>query len=277
MHLTLRPATEVALADIAALFTRAFDGYIAGTRVIAPPDMSEFIFGNNINLNLSQIAFDGDQPVALGCVARQGGTNRLAVMGVDKPYHGKGVGKQLLTELLSQARQRGDHTYILEVIEQNVNAVKLYIGMGFEVMERLMGYKTSTLEAAPDSALEQVDLTEVARIVTWYGSPTLPWQVSGPHLMRLSPPNLAYRLDNAYAVISNPDAASIRLHAFITLPDYQRQGQGTRLIKALAAKYAGKTWFIPALCPEQYGGFLLKLGFAQEQLNQFQMKTAITP
>ena len=277
MTLSFRPATEVALADQAALFTRAFDGYIGGTRTMVAADMSEFFAGNNVNLNLSQIALDGDQPVALGFVARQGGTSRLAAMGVDKQHHGKGIGKQLLAELLTQARVRGDHTYILEVFEQNVNAVKLYSGAGFEVMERLMGYRTSTLEAIPDAALEQIELGDVARRVTYYGESSLPWQVSGPHLMRLGPPNVAFQLGHAYAVISNPESASIRLHAFMTLPEYQRKGEMTKLLKALAAKYPGKTWFIPAVCPERYGNVLMKLGFAQDALNQFQMKSTLIP
>jgi GNAT superfamily N-acetyltransferase len=277
MNLTFRPATDVPIADIAGLFTRAFDGYIAGTRVILPPDMSDFIFSNNVHLNFSQIAFDGDQPVALACVSRQGGTNRLAVMGVDKPYHGKGVGKQLIAELLSQARKRSDDTYILEVIEQNTKAVKLYSGAGFEIMERLLGYKASTLEAIPDDALEQIDLTEAARAITYFGSSTLPWQISGSHLMRVGAPNVAFRLGHAIAMLSNPDAASIRLLGFLTLPEHQNQGHGTRLLKALSAKYPNKSWFIPALCPEQYGGFLVKLGFVQDELSQFQMKISLAP
>lgn len=277
MTLSFRPATEVTLPEMAALFTRAFDGYIGGTRTMLATDMSEFFAAGNVNLNLSQIALDGDQPVALGFVARQGGTSRLAAMGVDKQHHGKGIGKALLAELLTQARLRGDHTYLLEVFEQNVNAVKLYAGAGFEVIERLMGYRTSALDAARDPALEQIDTVEVARLVTYYGDPALPWQVAGPHLMRIGAPNVAFQLGHAYAMISNPEAASIRLHAFMTLPEHQRKGEATRLLKALAAKFPDKTWFMPAICPERYGGLLLNLGFAQEQLNQYQMKAALIP
>jgi hypothetical protein len=45
VHMTLSfcPATEVAIPEMAALFTRAFDGYIGGTRTMLANDMSEFL------------------------------------------------------------------------------------------------------------------------------------------------------------------------------------------------------------------------------------------
>jgi GNAT superfamily N-acetyltransferase len=105
-----------------------------------------------------------------------------------------------------------------------------------------------------------------------HSDPDLPWQVSAPYMVRFGAPTMAYQLGHAIAVISSPDAANIRLLALIVPPEHQREGAGSRLLRALAARHPGKSWFIPPLCPEQYGGFLIKQGFQQDRLNQVLMQ-----
>jgi ribosomal protein S18 acetylase RimI-like enzyme len=200
--------------------------------------------------------------------------------------HGKGIGRALLNAVIAQAEQRGDHTLVLEVFEQNTPALKLYESVGFRTVQRLFNYQTEGLTPHADERLAPLDICDVAALVTRYGAPDLPWQLAGPHCFRLTPPNAAFQLGPAYAIISDPGGATIRIHALLTLPDQQRQGHATRLLRALAAHITAAhitaahittpRWMIPALCPERYGGFFLHLGFTQAALNQCQMQLALT-
>ena len=49
-----------------------------------------------------------------------------------------------MTTLIEQARERGDRLYDLEVIEQNPRAVRLYEGVGFKKLRRLVGYEAQS-------------------------------------------------------------------------------------------------------------------------------------
>jgi hypothetical protein len=44
------------------------------------------------------------------------------------------------------------------------------------------------------------------------------------------------------------------------------------MLKRIIANYAGKTWHVPALCPEEFGKVFERAGFEKEKLSQWQMK-----
>lgn len=55
----------------------------------------------------------------------------------------------------------------------------------------------------------------------------------------------------------------------------REKGLARRLLQALFAKYPNKTWHVPAIFPEEMGGFFEKTGFEKEDLGQFQMKLTL--
>ncbi len=95
--------------------------------------------------------------------------------------------------------------------------------------------------------------------------------MSGETVATLTPPARAYKLDSAYAIITNPDVENISFWTILIEPQARRQGQATRLIKAILAAHPGKTWHIPALFPEETVGPFEKLGFIREEISQWQM------
>lgn len=273
----LRPAHTLTLDRLAALFNEAFAGYIGGNVSFAAATLARLISRDNVDLELSRVFYRDDQPVGFGYVARQGWTSRLAAFGIVPSAAGAGVGKAAMTAMVQQARERGDRQYVLEVIEQNERAVRLYKSVGFEIVRRLVGYAAENPngEAAEAlaNALRQIDIYKAARVVVRHGTADLPWQVAGATLMRLTPPDAAYELDGAYAVISSPDAAVIALRALIVPPELRRQGRASRLLRALFAAYPQKKWVVSATCPEEVGGELLaSLGFERQALSQWQMR-----
>jgi hypothetical protein len=121
--------------------------------------------------------------------------------------------------------------------------------------------------------LQPVNILEVAKLVMQYGVDNLPWDVSGTAIARLAPPILAFRLDQAYAAISDPANEVIALRALIVPPDARRQGQGTRMLNSLFARYPNKTWTLPAVMPEEIvGERLARFGFARGPISQWQMR-----
>lgn len=275
MDLHLQPAHTLTVEQLATLFNEAFTGYIGGDIRFTTPTMARFFSRDNVDLELSQVFVRGDTPVGFGFVARQGWTSRLAAFGVIAAASGVGVGKAAMTQMITQARDRGDRVYVLEVIEQNTRAVKLYQGVGFEIVRRLVGYAVEN-PAGDGADLREIDLYDAARVIIQHGAPDLPWQVAGVHLARSTPPDRAYELDGAYAIISNPTAATIALRALIVPPDVRRQGRASRLLRALFAEYPDKKWVVSAICPEEIGGELLaRFGFERQPISQWQMHRSL--
>jgi L-amino acid N-acyltransferase YncA len=62
---------------------------------------------------------------------------------VDPAYQGKGVGRQLMTELLDTARDHGFHSVIARIVSGNASSIALHRGVGFETVgvEREVGRK----------------------------------------------------------------------------------------------------------------------------------------
>jgi ribosomal protein S18 acetylase RimI-like enzyme len=209
--------------------------------------------------------------VGAALIARRGWTSRLAGMAIAPDARAQGIGRWCMDRLLHGARARGERAMVLEVIEQNEPAVRLYQRCGFRTLRRLVSYVVSQPAGAADVALEEADLHTVARLVSAHGLPDLPWQISGESLAQAGPPNRAYRLGAAYVTISNPDEAQVAIRSLLVAPNGRRQGQATRLLRAVMARHPGKTWQVPALCPEEIGGVFEKAGFVQESLSQLQM------
>jgi predicted GNAT family acetyltransferase len=219
------------------------------------------------------VVLDDDQPVGLGLIARQGWTSRLAAMGIVPEMTGQGIGKWFLAQLLDQARRRKDRHFVLEVIEQNTPGVRLYKGAGFNVVQRLCGYSTQSTPLESGINLKEIDVFDVAKQLVNYGPSDLPWQAAGTTIARMGPPNRAYQLGPASAVISDPTQEAIMLRTVVVSPNFQRQGHGTKMARALISHFSDKTWKIPAICPQSIGtGFFETAGFVQEELSQFQME-----
>lgn len=271
------PATEVPLTEAAALFTKAFTGYIAGHVEQNATSLAAMIARDNVDLNASRVLLSGANQVGIALMARSGWTSRVAAMGIVPEQQGKGAGRWLLDKLQTEARALGDKTMVLEAFEQNSPAVKLYSRMGFRIVRRLYGYKGAAVSGGEmDAAAEprEIDVAEVGARIAREGLPNLPWQVAGAAVLRMSAPFKAYELGAAGVVIQ---ALQYRLVArALFVPAAARgQGQARRLLAALARQHPDHEWVVPQLCPKEYGGFFERLGWERMPLHQVQMECAL--
>lgn len=269
MALKIQSVLEYGIPQSADVLNLGFSDYFVPIQ-LDPSQFHTMLRANQIDVSLSKIAFQETNPIGVALIARRGWTCRLAGMSIIPQARGKGVGNWLMEKLINEARIRGDRTMELEVIRENEGAVKLYQKMGFQSIRKLASY---SLESPTGKAgdLEEIDIRTLANLVNTNGYPSLPWQLSGETIAVSGPPNRAFRLESAYAAITNPDADKIVFQSLLTLPQHRSQGQATRLIKALFARFPGKTWAFPGIIPEEMESFLTKIGFELETLGQYQM------
>lgn len=275
MKTELHPLLDYGLNESLALMNLGFSDYFVPIQLTLPIYLNMSL-AESVDFNISRVIYLDDEAVGVALIARRGWTSRLAAMSIVPASRGRGAGRVAMDILLAEASSRGDHSMTLEVIENNTPAVRLYESSGFKTQRMLVSYEGDFSNAdgnAPD--LQEVDIRDVAALVTAYGLNDLPWQVSGESLAQSNPPGKAYRLDDAYIVISNPSGERIAIRSIIVKPESRGKRQAYQLIKSVIQKHPSDKWFVPGLCPEELGGLFENIGFKRDDLSQLQMKVEI--
>ena len=168
----LRPSTELTRADLADLFTAAYEGYYIPFKV-EEARLALMIDAYHLDLVRSLVAYDGETPVGLANLGIRGDRTWLGGVGVVPSHRRRGIGEELSRGLLDQARAAGAKEMVLEVILANEPAIALYEKLGFETTRQL---EVLALPAAEGGAADDADPAEArARIVARRTEPE-PWQ-----------------------------------------------------------------------------------------------------
>jgi len=270
MPLTLTPASQFTIPQLADLLTRGFEGYLIPIH-IDEAALLTMLRRDGVDLTESRVLIKEGEPIGVALIARRGWTSRLAAMGIVPHARGGGVGKWAMQNLIEQARARGEKTMVLEVIEQNAAAVKLYEKAGFKIMRRLLGYKLENPQVESDDELTEIDIRELARLVAYHGLKDLPWQLSGSTIMQHTPPSRAFRMNDAYCLISNPQAEHVAIWSVLVKAGSRGAGLSPVMMRALFARFPNKTWHVPALYPEEICAVFDQIGMKREDISQWQM------
>lgn len=267
---------EYPLDEIAAVLTDGFDGYFVPIN-ITKQTLLVMIQQYGVDLSASYMIRKDGSPVGAVLIGRRGSCSRVAAMSIQPQFRGTGAGSYILDKLLVDARQRGDQSLVLEVIEQNEPAHHLYEKFGFTKVRRLVGYTKAAdsarkTNATQKSELHEIEMTTLARNVLNHGPADLPWQLAGDTLCNFSLPQRAYQLGSAYLALSDLSQPNVAIHSLLVLPDARGQGQAKRILETAVAHFPNRSWKMPAICPEEFGGVFAKLGFVQEEITQFQMR-----
>ncbi|ADO69269.1 GNAT family N-acetyltransferase [Stigmatella aurantiaca] len=265
----LTPASEFPLRELSTLFSRAFEGYFVKVPDV-PLLFDARMRSEHISLLDSRIARTGGEPVGLVLIARRGRVSRIAAMGIVPAHRNRRLGGAMLSPLLDEARARGDIRMMLEVIEQNTPAVKLYERLGFQRVRRLVGF-VGKPEPEP-APLKEVEPEECARLLP----EGLPWQLSPSTVAGLAGPARAFRLGPAVAVLGDLSAPTLALRAIAVEPKARGKGAGSRLLRAMAAAHPGKPLAVSVIVPEgPCERFFLRAGLLYPALSQFEMVHSI--
>ncbi len=276
--LSLLPASSFPIPALADLMTRSFEGYFVPIN-ITEAVLHTMLRRDGIDLTSSRVLVKDGEPVGIAFIARRGWTSRLAAMGIVSTARSGGVGTWAMNQLIEEAKGRGEKEMLLEVIEQNTAGVKLYEKVGFTKIRRLVGYKLDTTTApavlSAENELQEIDIRDLARQVTYHGIKDLPWQLSGATIMQHTPPSRAFRLNDAYCLISNPDATDVSISSVLVKARSRGAGLSGVLLRALFAKFPNKIWHVSPIYPEEMGFIFEHVGMVRESLSQWQMSRAL--
>ena len=271
MLLDTKPASDYPLPDLTQLLNLSFENYLVPVAF----NLSQFltmIRKDSIDLAVSRVLLVDEQPAGIALIARRGWTSRLAAMGIVQGQRSKGAGSRFMRKLIDEARERNDHAMVLEVIEQNENAVKLYQKCGFQSVRRLIGLIRKDAIEKNKTSLTAIDLREAGSLIAQHGLADLPWQLAGETIAHMNPPACAYRNGPALVVTSNLAVEHVVIWSLLVEPQARGQQLGVEMLKSVIANHPGKTWHVPAIFPEEFGKLFKRAGFEQEELTQWQMK-----
>ena len=269
-------ASNYSLPDLVEFLNRGFEEYFV------PIQFNTVTFLNmlrkdGIDLTASRVLIVDNQPCGIALIARRGWTSRLAAMGIAKEARGKGAGSWFMDELINEAYERSDHEMVLEVIEQNEPAVRLYRKSGFQTVRRLIGFthRGKDVEESKRNDLQKIDLRKMGKLISQHGLPDLPWQLSAESIAQMNPPACAYRKEQAYVAVSNPDIEHLVIWSLLVEDQARGNGLGTDMLNSVIAHHAGRTWHVPAIFPEEFEKVFERAGFEKEKLSQWQMQVSL--
>jgi len=274
MTLDIRPASDYPLPDLAQLLNLSFENYLVPVTF----NLLQFltmIRKDSVDLSASRVLTADDKPVGIALIARRGWTSRLAAMGIVQSMRGKGTGSWFMENLIREARERNDRDMVLEVIEQNASAVKLYQKCGFHSVRRLIGLIRKDAKERAKKPITELDLREAGSLVSQHGLSDLPWQLAGETIAHLNPPARAYRNGSAMMVISNPNVEHVVIWSLLVEAQARGQQLSVDMLKSLIAHHPGKTWHVPAIFPEEFLKIFDRAGFEKEELTQWQMRLVL--
>ena len=271
MAFTFTPVSGFGLAPTAELMNRAFADYIVKFQ-LTEPVLWYLARLDSVDFNASCVVHVDAQPAGAALVARRGWTCRVAGMAILPEARRKHVGRALMDYLLSEAKQRGERSMVLEVIEQNAPALRLYDSIGFQKVRRLRSYAgPPPAGLAPVSELVETDLRSVAAALVREEAVNWPWQVSGETIAMLTPPNVGYTLDGAWVALVNPAGLQVTIRALVVEGAERREARAVRLLRAVMARHPAAEWRMSALWPEEFESWITGAGLVRQELSQWQM------
>jgi ribosomal protein S18 acetylase RimI-like enzyme len=163
---------NVPVEDIHRAFTDAFSGYAVETE-ISLVQFSEMIIIRSFNPENSMGCFIDNQLVGfILCGIRVYGTEKQGhdiATGVLKEHQSKGIGKDMLAQLVDLLKVNSVNNFKLEVLEGNEAAINLYKDFGFKFIRKLECYEAEKEQLVfPERLRYQFnnDLSKFARLKT---------------------------------------------------------------------------------------------------------------
>jgi GNAT superfamily N-acetyltransferase len=287
MTIDIVPAAEFEAQALAACFTDAFEGYLAGTIVLTGAALPGFLRRQGADLALSRCVSVDGRLAGLAFVGEFDGRRRVGGMGVRHEARGTGASRRLLERVIDDARAAGMHAVELEVFAQNTPALRLYRALGFGEIAALWGFTREpategrederyAYDLAEGDAREPLALTldDAADWLLAHGPRDLPYQASGHALRRTDPATRVWRLGQALmAALEVPDGPLI---VPLLVDADPAQADARRLLAHLARRWPAHRVRVPQLMRDDVAAQAFRAaGFAALPLHQLHMRLAL--
>jgi ribosomal protein S18 acetylase RimI-like enzyme len=189
------PADTLAPAELAELFTAAYEGYPMPVRV-DEATLGFMVDAYDIDLRRSRVALREGEPAGVALLGIRGDTGWIGGMGVVAGVRRGGVGTALMEAVLAEARAAGVRVVGLEVLEPNDGAIRLYERLGFRRVRMLEVW--SLAAAAHASEARAADPESAHAWIRGHRGAPEPWQRADATVERLE----------AVEAVELPDAAA---------------------------------------------------------------------
>ncbi len=231
------------LNEILSAFNEAFSDYFVPLQ-LTEEQLVNKMKADKTDLSLSVGVFDEQKLVGFILHGYDTIDNRRLIYnggtGVIPSKRGSGLTKQLYQFILPMLKEKGIDSIVLEVISENIQAIKSYEKSGFEIVRRLACFKGTVSISKTNSviqirSLESYDWLKMQSF--WDIQPT--WQNSKNVTDELITTNIslaAYLKDRLVGyVIFNPQ--SKRIQQISVHQDFRQQGIGSTLVSNLVDNY----------------------------------------
>ena len=138
--MTVMPADSVGIPTITEVFNQAFSDYYVEVS-FSPGSLQDYLHRNLLEPRRSLLAEDSGRLVGVLLCGDDGEITWNAGMGVHPRWRRRGHGAALLDRWTSEARARGCHRAVLEVIAHNLPARYLYRSRGFLEGRAFQGFE----------------------------------------------------------------------------------------------------------------------------------------
>lgn len=211
------PAHGVPVADLTALWNRAYSGYFVPL-AYTEERMSRHLEAGSIALEHSVIFTESGTPVALSLLGIRGGRGWIGGFGVVPECRRRGIASRLIEAQVQVADALALHSVQLEVLVQNP-ARRVYERAGFAVTRRLSVFEGGVDAATPDADVREAPVGAVLRDLARLPRDHAPcWQREPESLAAI--PREALRAfvagppdENGAAFLCEPSGAgSLRIH-----------------------------------------------------------------
>ncbi len=231
-------------------FREAFADYYVDTSGVTESVLFNRAVKNGVDFDVSVGAFDGERMVAVTIVGRdewKGGPAAYDIgTGVIPGHRGNGLAGGMLDFALPRLRERGVKRFVLEVIQDNEPAIKVYEAAGFRIMREFDCFRWPLDRVVsrdlPGSPLEIRAATsdlldEISRHVEWRPS----WENSFSSLRRI-PDRLcvygAYDAGELAGLLVYYPALNW-INTLVVKREYRRRGVATALLVHFAHERPG--------------------------------------
>ncbi len=241
-EVTLSPASQLDLVELANLFNAAYEGYPVPMHLDAGA-MEFMLEAMDLVPEHSLVAWRDGAPVGVAMLGVRGTRGWVGGMGVVAAARRGGVGRRLMRALLDQARDAGVRELFLEVLEQNAAARTLYEQLGFRALRRLEVWTYTGEPPADGRAAQACDPREARRRIAATRTSSEPWQradetvdrldVSTPALRAVTMPggDAVYRVTEGRASVLQLTASSDAVAG--VLLDTIRSRDGVNVVRYL--------------------------------------------
>ena len=236
--------TEERFPQIHATFVEAFADYELDMSYMTRERMHNRAVKNGVDYTLSVGVFDGSRLVGITLI----GVDRWrgepaafdATTGIVPRYRGKGIARRMFEFALPELRRRGIRKFVLEVLQSNEPAVKVYRKTGFTIVREFDCFSLGCGDFDPpvgdhwpiDVVVSRRDaLTQIEDEADWPPS----WENSFSAIRRIPDEVVTYaaRGETGMIGILIYYPALKWILTLVVRKEYRRRGVATRLLSRL--------------------------------------------